>query len=401
MIGKPRKYCAPRSVAYPLRVMDWFVDRYAQGRYQHRDLSAPDAVSPRILFMTSGHLGDALILSYIFPMIRQRYPAAIIDVLAGDWCDPIWQTNPYIRRVVYLNHPFTNRKSISLVQKWQRFRATFQSAVARLNDETYDYSIDIRFANSPLHFVLPFIRVKRSIGFGTRGWGGLLDDEFFLPNGEFHHFTMLSDLWKPLGINADVNTITPYFNTAGQSVGSVWAKLNQAPPSGSVALLCPEAGGPEKMLTIGFWLRIAVRVLHDSDATLVFCGQTDFTTSIIDAVQQQHPDQTGRVVSSVGRLTIIDMAVLASSAAFAITLDSLPVHLCSIFCPTVAFFSNGMGLQFFPIAARPTLVLHNHVQSRLLTIERPGFRSEYVTDFDTTTLDRAFAWLARTIATTV
>ncbi len=393
MIVRKRDYCAPRSVAYPLALMDWFVDRYARGSYKRRDLGPPDPVRPTILFMTSGHLGDALILSYIFPVVRARYPEAVIDVLSGDWCDPIWQSNPYIRRVVHLNHANTNRRNWSTVKKWQNFRQTFRSAVAALKTETYDYSVDIRFANSPLHFVLPFIRVRRSVGFGARGWGGLLDNEFFLPTGEFHHFTLLDELWKPLGISARVETIQPYFETPGLTVGQIWQKLNQPQPTGPVVLLCPEAGGTEKMLPTGFWLEAARRVLHDETATLVLSGQTDFTTTIYESLRREQPNDTSRVVSGVGRLTIQEMAVLAGSSQYAVTLDSLPVHLCSIFCPTVAFFYNGMGLQFFPISARPTLVLHNHAGSRELTIYRHGFQSEYVTDFNATTLDRAFAWV--------
>lgn len=377
--------------------MDWFVDRYARGRYKRRNFGPPDAVRPKILFMTSGHLGDALILSYIFPVVRQRYPDAVIDVLSGDWCDPIWQSNPYIRRVLHLNHPNTNRRNWSNLKKWQSFRQTFRSAVAALKTETYDYSVDIRFANSPLHFVLPFIRVRRAIGFGARGWGGLLDDEFFLPNGEFHHFTLLDELWKPLGISASIETIQPYFETPGLTAGQIWQKLGQPQPAGPVVLLCPEAGGTEKMLPTEFWLDVARRVLPDDTATLVLSGQTNFTATIYETLRRNHAVDASRIVSAVGKLTIQEMAVLAGASQYAVTLDSLPVHLCSIFCPTVAFFYNGMGLQFFPISARPTLVLHNHTASRELTIHRPDFQSEYVTTFDATTLDRAFEWIQKLV----
>ncbi|HLK98790.1 MAG TPA: hypothetical protein VK364_13545, partial [Hymenobacter sp.] len=97
MIGKSRKYCAPRRVAYPLRALDLVVDTYAG--LVRKGQKMPVTFPPTVLILTSGHLGDALILSYMFPLIHQRYPGAQIDVVAGSWCDPIWADNPYVRRV--------------------------------------------------------------------------------------------------------------------------------------------------------------------------------------------------------------------------------------------------------------------------------------------------------------
>ena len=95
---------------------------------------------------------------------------------------------------------------------------------------------------------------------------------------------------------------------------------------------------------------------------------------------------------AVGTLNLSDMASLSEQAQAAFTLDSLPMHLCCLGCPTFSFQKNGMGIQFFPIASQPTLVLHNHQLSKELTLNRPGFESEYVAEFDKTVLDRAMKW---------
>ena len=51
-----------------------------------------------------------------------------------------------------------------------------------------------------------------------------------------------------------------------------------------------------------------------------------------------------------------------------------------------------MGIQFFPISSQPTVVLHNNLLSRDLTINRPGFTSAYVSNFDDAVLERAMDW---------
>lgn len=393
MTKQTRTYYAQGKLADRLHLLDQFVDTYARLRPKKRRADAPDPAKPVILFLTAGHLGDALILSYLFPTVRQHFPNAVIDVVAGAWCSPVWAGNTHIRRIVLLNHSNTNRSPLSRQAKWFVFAKTTRSAITALRDSHYDYSIDIRFTSAPMHFLLPFIRVRHSIGFGTRGWGGLLDSEFFLPNCPFHIATALGRLLTPLGIEADANTIDPYFTGADRPIEQVWHSIGTPQPTGSVVLLCPEAGSNERTLPALFWQELAEQVLTETDSTLVFCGQQPSTTAIHEAITQLHPAHVRRVVSAVGRLTIQEMAALARSAQFALTLDSFPAHLNVIFCPTVAFFNNGLGLQFFPINAQPTLVIHNHAESRLLTLDRVNFQSQYVEQFDATSIKIAFNWL--------
>jgi heptosyltransferase-3 len=395
VIGKFRKYCAPRSIAYPLQLLDVVVDGYARGSYSQRNYGLINTETPVILLMTSGHLGDALILSYTFPLIRQRYPNAQIDVLAGSWCDPIWKDNPYIRRVVHLNHIGTSRRPLSKIQKWREFFQTSRAAIRTLTDTVYDYSVDIRFSDSPMHFLLPHLRVKQKIGFGTRGFGGLLDHEFFLPDEEVHNFDLLLNLLEPMGVQGDLRTVEPRFFHPQESPSALWDKLNQPVPAQEPILICPESGADVRMLSIDFWSRLAGRLLTESPNPLLFSGQNAFTTDLYERVRAEHPTDTDRLISAVGKLTLQDIASFSEQARAAFTLDSLPMHLCCLGCPTLSFQKNGMGIQFFPINSQPTLVLHNHILSQNLTLDRPGFDSEYVTAFDEKVLERTIEWFLR------
>ncbi|SOD78330.1 glycosyltransferase family 9 protein [Spirosoma fluviale] len=391
MIGKARKYCAPRSIAYPLQLLDIVVDAYASRSVRKQD-SVPVTDEPAILLMTSGHLGDALILSYTFPLIRQQYPNARIDILAGSWCDPIWQDNPYIRRVIHLNHIGTSRRPLSKLQKWQDFWQTTKAAIKTLSDTVYDYSVDIRFSDSPMHFILPYLKVKRKIGYGTRGFGGLLDDEFFMPDEEVHNVDLILRLLKPMGVEARLETIEPYFVHPPESPEQLWAKLGFPVPAYKPILICPESGDPIRMLPVDYWCELSTQLLQESQNPLVFSGQKAFTAEVYERVRATNPTAVDRLISGVNKLSLQDMASLSEQSQAAFTLDSLPMHLCCLGCPTLSFQKNGMGIQFFPISSKRTLVIHNHELSRSLTLDRPGFESEYVTAFDESVLNRALVW---------
>lgn len=394
MIGKARKYCAPRSVAYPLRLLDVFVDAYARAGYKRRQWPVPD--TPRFLLMLSGHLGDALTLSYTFPLIRRAHPDCVIDVVAGDWCDPILAGNPYVRRLIHLNHANTNRRNISKLAKWRDHWRTMQAAIATLTGETYTASVDVRFSDSPMHFLLPFIRVQKAVGFGTRGMGGLLDEEFFLPDGEFHHMTVILDVLRTIGVKADLADVQPYFQFPDAARQSIRQKLPFLTDDRPLFMIFPESGAADRFLPDAFWRELTGRLLTETDGILLGCGQQPHTTELMQQIATAHPEYAGRVQEAVGKLNLNELAALSERATAALTLESLPAHLCSIFCPTVSFFYNGTGLQFFPLANQPALVLHNHRLSRDLTIDRLGFESRYVERFDADVQQQVLDWLQTT-----
>jgi len=379
-----------------LQLLDVAVDAYARGYHKRRKPVEVDPNTPRFLLTTSGHLGDALTLSYLFPLIQRAHPTCVIDVVAGDWCDPILANNPHIRRLIHLNHANTNRRSISWLDKWRDHVRTTKAAIEALKEETYTASIDVRFSDSPMHFLLPSIRVQKAIGFGSRGFGGLLDDEFFLPDGEFHHLDVILTVLRSIGVHADLSDIEPYFNFPQAARLTVQQKLpflDDRP----VAILFPESGEASRFLPSNFWQQLVGKLLSETDFLLVGCGQLSQTTQLMDQLANDYPDQRDRIHKAVNSLSLSEVAALSELATIAFTLESLPAHLCSIFCPTVSFFKNGTGLQFFPLANYPEIVFHNHQFSRDLTIDRPGFTSVYVDQFSEDVSNQALQWLQTTV----
>ena len=88
MFQKRKYYSSPRKsvwFSYILFIIDIFVDFIGYFHKKEKN-TVPQTSVPTFLIASFGHLGDALMLSYIFPIIKNKYPFAKIDLLVGDWC---------------------------------------------------------------------------------------------------------------------------------------------------------------------------------------------------------------------------------------------------------------------------------------------------------------------------
>ena len=367
-----RKYCGTPRETIPFKIMDFFVDIYAKLFYKNRKLAAINHDSPRILVASLGHLGDALTVSYIFPLIKKTYPNAIIDLLTAQWCEAVNSHNSYINQTVYINHFQTNRRKISRWAKIKEFYRTFRQALPILRQTDYDYYIDIRYSDAVAHFVLPFINVKKAYGFSRRALGGLLDKEFDVPTHEFHHFEMYFMLLREIGVKGTFDDIKPYFQVSA-SLNYEKIKDKIGLKNEPFFLLFPESGGQSRQLSAEFWKKLLEQILQQYNISVLICGQTQMSKEIIDLVADSQKNKT---IDTSSKLNIYEIAVLAQNAKFAFTLDSFPEHLCCIFCNTITIY-KGAGFPFFPLANFPVYLIHNHKPSVGLAFMRKNVEVVY------------------------
>jgi heptosyltransferase-3 len=314
----------------------------------------------------------------MFPLIKKTYPNAKIDLLSAKWCEPVNQHNPYIDKTIYINHFQTNRRKISRWEKIKDFYHTFRQALPILRQENYDYYIDIRYSDAVAHFVLPFISVKKAFGFARRGLGGLLDKEFDVPSHEFHHFDMYFMLLQKIGVKANFEEITPYFPIpANVTLENIQQKL--ALKNNRFFMLFPESGGEHKQLSVNFWAKTIELILEQNEISVLLCGQTQMSNLILDLVTDTYK---GRIIDTSTKINIQEIAILSKNAAFALTLDSFPEHLCCIFCPTISIF-KGTGYPFFPLANFPVYLIHNHKPSIGQHFDRTNVEALYHENVET------------------
>jgi heptosyltransferase-3 len=371
---KYRKYCALRRILYFLWLKDVFVDVFAKLVYKPRLKNIPSNASKKIVFFNSGHLGDALIMSYNFPEIKKKYPDAVIDVVCGDWCKFVFDKNPLVRKVIVQNHFMTNRAGVSEFKKRLIHFKTALLAAKELKKEVYDFSIDVRYSGAVSHWILPFINVKESYGFGSRGYGGLLQKEFFLPDNQFHTYEMQTQLLKEIGVNTTVSSVVPYLPFESVNLEELKKKTNI---SANSLLIFPEAGEEGRMFDNGFWRKLCAEILEKTPYDLLFCGEKSFTELLFKDLQNQLSGFKNRI-DFAGKLRLSEVAALPQIVAAAIVLDSFPAHLCPISCKTLVLGKKAAGYHFFPINNKPTLMFHDHVLSKAYTLPRESFSSQYI-----------------------
>lgn len=367
-----RKYCGTPRETIPFKFMDFFVDIYANLFYKKRTRNYSTSSPKRMLIASLGHMGDALTVTYMFPLIKKKYPDIKIDLLAPTWCAAVNEHNPYIDRIIFIDHYQTNRKKISRWEKIKQHYHTFREALPQLQQYAYDYYIDIRYSDAVAHFVLPFITVGKAYGFARRGLGGLLDKEFEVPEGEFHHFNMYFMLLREMGVTGTLADVEPYFTIApGVSTESIGKKINL--PNAPYLMVFPESGNEKKQLTPIFWASILNEVLAKTGFGILFCGQTGDSKRIVELIEPQHHT---RLEDTSGKISIHEIAFLSQSTTFALTLDSFPEHLSCIFCKTISIYKCA-GYPFFPLANQPVFLIHNHKPSVGLPFERENVEVIY------------------------
>jgi heptosyltransferase-3 len=191
-----------------------------------------------------------------------------------------------------------------------------------------------------------------------------LDVELDIPKEDiYHHFDTYAALLKEMGIEVKLEEVVPYFTiNPGISKKQIEQKL-PSKLSGPYVLLFPETGEEHRQMSSEFWAAIVGNVLNNSNCSFVLCGQTDLSARITKSIQETTNSQfLERVVDASKRLSVQELAFLATGAEYALTLDSFPEHLCCIFCKTITIY-KASGLPFYPIANFPVLLLHGHTLS--------------------------------------
>lgn len=378
-----RNYSGTPRETVPLRLIDFFVDIYAKWIYKKRQRGQASD-HPKVLIASLGHLGDALTVSYLFPIILQKYPYAVIDLISPTWCKAVHTYNPYIRHVFYIDHFLSNRSNSTLWQKIKQHYRTFRLALIGLRKEKYDYYLDVRTSYSVAHFILPFIHVNKAVGFNRRGLGGFLDIELDIPaHGQFHHFETYAALLKEIGIEVSLAGVVPYFHI-DPSVS--WTTIQSKLPlrvNKPYILLFPETGEEHRQMSPDFWATLVRDVLKKSDYSVVLCGQTDLSGEIVIKINNSTKDKfSTKLIDVSKRLSIQELAFMANEAQYALTLDSFPEHLCCIFCKTITIY-KASGLPFFPIANFEVLLFHSHLPSVDVPFARNNIEIHYYENTET------------------
>jgi 3-deoxy-D-manno-octulosonic-acid transferase/heptosyltransferase-1 len=224
---------------------------------------------------------------------------------------------------------------------WQRVTshvASFLRTLKKIREERYDLGIDLRayFGNSvPLLYISG---VRYIVGYGTGGFGFLLDKEAPYRTG-VHEVFHVADLLKSIGIAAEDEQIRPFYKVsvaaeeqARRILESKGVNLNE-----SFIMIGPGTGNKKKEWKIQNWRTLTKR-LKIHGMKIVFCGGSDVNRTIKAILS--NGDEDG-IVDMSGSIPLEVFAGVVEKASLVIGLDSFPCHLAAALrTPTVVLWSG-------------------------------------------------------------
>jgi heptosyltransferase III len=335
---------------------DVVVDAYASIFIQKDKGKILLSPKSKFLFISLGHLGDALILSYVFPLVKKHYPCATIDVLTSSGCLPVLMKNPFIRKIHTFDHYRNNRASIPWWKKIFVHSVTLRQALREIHIEDYDVSIEGRVHYPNGNLLALRGKIEHRIGFGSGGYGGLLTIEVALAEvGSYHLLQAILTELEYVGILGSLEDIQPYLPVA-QNDNNVSQKLLR---NDAYVLLNPESGAETRMLSTAFLQQVLLTLINESSWSVVICGVSSDTAERVNAFIQANSTIASRIINLVGKLSVDEFFRYAQHAIISVTVESFAAHLCAIACPTFSIFKNGSGALYFPFAKYRSVVVHH------------------------------------------
>ncbi len=380
--------------------------------FSKRGLVAADPNA--ILLIQLDHLGDAIITTTMLPALRQRYPAASIEVLAGPWNRAVFEAAPEVDRV-----------HVSRINRFARghvVRFAWMAAMLwwglRLRRRSIDLGIDVR-GDFPAAVVLWLSGARRRLGWHCGGGGFLLTDsaDYMLDRPEVESRWALLD---KLGIQPSTETARrPRFAIAkeahrsvsrrleatdkGQSTNdfpisdcgwlgssreeratspqmrTTWglpARSSQVDPSHPTQLaevhvendsttrllvaMHVGAGSRAKQWPVEHWRELLGRLIVSCGSQVVLIGGGK-DRAVAQKILGEHP--WPGVVDWTGRLSLPESAALLERADVLVGADSGPAHLAAaVDTPVVVLFSGTNNPQQWQPSGRQVTVVRRPVE---------------------------------------
>jgi ADP-heptose:LPS heptosyltransferase len=375
-----------------------------------RTNTTPPSLQPDpkvILLVQLDHLGDAIISTAMLPALREAYPRASIEVLAGAWNREVFEALPEVDRVHVSR---ANRFARSGLARLAWVPATFWWGLA-LRRRKVDLGIDVR-GEFPVALVLWLCGARQRLGWACGGGGFLLTDHAeFVPGRP--EVESRAALLAAVGIRPS-NAAPPrpsfpppaaarrlisrelaefcghrftdecdghrsvdrcHGHVARVQVAARARRPGHATcPSGLVrplVVLHLGAGTPAKTWPVEHWQELLGRIIvaHGAQVILVgsredriIAGRVLAGQSAPSAAHEARPTEWAGVADWTGRLSIVELAALLRWADVFVGADSGPAHLAAaVGAPAVVLMSGTNSTRQWQPCGEQVSVLRREV----------------------------------------
>jgi heptosyltransferase-2 len=311
-----------------------------------------------ILVFHTAFIGDIVLTLPMVQLLKQSIPAAGITFVATPVSAGVLRNHPAIDRVI----EYDKRNKDSGVRG-------IRAMAKLLEDSRFDLAIiphrSVRSATIPW-----LARIPRRIGFNTSSGRLLLTDKVQYVN-EHHEITRTIALLKPLGITTDAKVLPDLYPSADDetAVNDLLSATRAADPLFSDDRLVAVAPGSlwytkrwrkERFEELG-------RLLRANDFSIALIGGADDATLCADTAASIG---NGGVVSTAGKLSLLQSAALMKRCKAVVSNDSAPMHLAmAMRTPVIAIFGATVPqFGFAPLGERDVVVETHGLKCRPCSI---------------------------------
>ena len=309
----------------------------------------------KVLVVSLDYIGDNILSSPVFPVIKENFPNASIWIMVGEWTKDIYRAHPYVDRIVSYNCAWLNRGKI----KWgikKRF-----GVLLGIYKEKFDLIIDIRGSFGTLFLALlkaSKYRADLKVLFAED-----LLKRFrrkFLKTRETNFLDIrkpyqVLDIFKYLGIFPDdkpeVSVYIPEEDR--KNLKDILIKkgvdLNQ-----QIVVFCPGNNNKFKLWQNEKWAKIGDLVIEKYGAQLVISGSKHDGNAIQNIISfMKH-----RPINLAG-ISLMEEAELLNISKLCVCLDSGPMHIAgALKTPLVGLFGMNSPDICAPWTDKSILVYH-------------------------------------------
>lgn len=300
------------------------------------DLSDPQAcwMVRKVLAVRLDNIGDLLLSEPALGILRERFPNARIDLVAGAAAIDLLHGNPAVDRIIVYRAPWHEAWRGGSID-WRAEATRFWRTTGELRREEYDAGFELRGDPRDTVF-LAAARPRVLAGSDLRGGAEMLDYPIHLDWWSGHQVTNAAavasaGLAPPTGVRAPKLCVSQDARAKAEAV-----------VTGTTIALHLGAGFPSKQLApekFGAVIR-ALRCREPSRQFVVVGGPGE--GPVVEALGETVCDLTGR-------LTLQETAAVLERCQLFIGNDSGPMHMAAaVGTPVVACFGPSETWRFHP-----------------------------------------------------
>lgn len=315
-------------------VFDRFLGAVVRPRAGQKVLEQPKA----ILLVNAGHLGDVIISTALFPVIKDAFPKASLGFLTGSYSRPVVEAHPLLDRTHFLDHWYQSRLgSNAFVRAWRYHRRDRLAMVRELKEAQYDVALDVRAWFPNLVPLLYHAEIPVRIGYTRVGFGPLLTHTLPYAYDRRHELEHQLDLLRFWGV-PDKSlalaqpTLAPIPDEARRRVTTLMRG------NGRYRVLHPASSTAVRDWTLQGWAALARNLLAEG-VTPVLTGTGARDSAMTQAILQAAPG----TVSTVGQLSWKELLALLAAAEAVYSVETSIGHAAAALGRPVIAIYGGMA----------------------------------------------------------